>query len=77
MLVLTRRLGESIIIDGRINVTILAAHGGKIRLGISAPRDVSIDRPDGLRREQALSAATVPGVSLVTRPRAGQGRKPI
>jgi carbon storage regulator len=46
MLVLTRNLNETIVIDGRIRVTVLAAKGNKIRLGISAPTDVRVDREE-------------------------------
>lgn len=44
MLCLSRRRGESIVIDGRIVVTVLEIRGDKIRLGIDAPRDVSVNR---------------------------------
>ena len=37
MLVLTRRIGEQIVIDGVISVTVVAIRGDKARLGISAP----------------------------------------
>jgi carbon storage regulator len=46
MLVLSRRLGESIVIDGRITVTVVAFRGDKIRLGITAPDDVQVDRSE-------------------------------
>jgi carbon storage regulator len=46
MLVLSRRLGESIVIDGRITVTVVAMRGDKIRLGIEAPDDVQVDRSE-------------------------------
>ena len=38
MLVLTRKVGEQIVIDDNITVTIVAIEGNKIRLGITAPR---------------------------------------
>ena len=44
MLVLTRRVGEEIVIDGNIRVVIVAVKGDKIRLGISAPPSVVVDR---------------------------------
>lgn len=50
MLVLTRKLGESIVIDNCINVTIVAIDGNKIRLGISAPPEVPIHREEVFRR---------------------------
>ena len=46
MLVLTRRLGESLVIDGGITVTVVAAHGDRIRLGIIAPPSIRVDRKE-------------------------------
>jgi carbon storage regulator len=46
MLVISRKVGESVIIDGGITVTITSIDGNKIRLGISAPRDVRVDREE-------------------------------
>jgi carbon storage regulator len=44
MLVLSRRNGERIVIDGRIIVTVIEIRGGQVRLGIEAPRDVAVWR---------------------------------
>ena len=46
MLVLTRKLGEEIIIDGNIRVTILGIDRGKVRIGVDAPREVPVDRAE-------------------------------
>jgi carbon storage regulator len=46
MLVLTRRLGEEIVIDGDIRVTVVAVRGEQVRLGITAPKCVSVDRAE-------------------------------
>jgi carbon storage regulator len=46
MLVLTRRIGEVIVIDGDIEVTVLATNNGKVRLGIEAPISVRVDRSE-------------------------------
>lgn len=46
MLVLTRKIGEEIIIDNSIRVTVTAIQGNKVRLGISAPPEVRIDRAE-------------------------------
>ncbi len=45
MLVLTRRLGEEVIIDGNIRVKIVEIHRGRIRLGVIAPRKRRVERP--------------------------------
>jgi carbon storage regulator len=46
MLVLSRRIGEAITIADSIRVTVLSASGGKVRLGINAPRSVVILRDE-------------------------------
>jgi carbon storage regulator len=49
MLILRRRIGERIVIDGRIEVTVLHVRGGKVRLGFNAPRTVRVLREEVLR----------------------------
>lgn len=44
MLVLTRKLNEKIVIDGKIEVEVLGITDGKVKLGISAPKDIEIHR---------------------------------
>ena len=44
MLVLTRKLGETVVIDGGIKVTVVEVAGNRVRLGISAPDGVRILR---------------------------------
>jgi carbon storage regulator len=46
MLVLTRRCGEQLIIDENIVVTIVAIEGNKIRIGVTAPPSVRVDREE-------------------------------
>jgi carbon storage regulator len=46
MLVLTRRIGEEIVIDGSIRVTIVSIQEGRVRLGVTAPEDVRVDRQE-------------------------------
>jgi carbon storage regulator len=46
MLVLTRKIGEEIVIDGNIRVTVLDVKGGKVRLGVKAPAEISVDREE-------------------------------
>jgi carbon storage regulator len=50
-LVLTRRVGERIVIDGDIFVEVAAIQGGKVRLRIVAPDDVEIDREEIAERK--------------------------
>ena len=44
MLVLSRKLNEAIVINDTVRVTVLGIKGDRVRLGIEAPRDVSVDR---------------------------------
>lgn len=46
MLALTRKKGESLVINNNVEVTILEIRGDQIKLGISAPKDVSIYRKE-------------------------------
>jgi carbon storage regulator len=53
MLVLTRHIGEEIIIAGAIVVRVVAIQGAKVRLGIEAPRDIAVDRKEVYQRRLA------------------------
>ena len=46
MLILTRRVGESLIISDNMKVTVLGIKGSQIRIGISAPREVAVHREE-------------------------------
>ncbi len=46
MLVLTRKLGESIAIDDNIKITVVQIKGKQVRLGIQAPKDTKINREE-------------------------------
>lgn len=46
MLVLTRKPGEAIVIDGDIRVTVLSVKGDRVRIGIDAPPHVRVDREE-------------------------------
>jgi carbon storage regulator len=46
MLVLTRKLGERVVIGDRIVVTVVKLEGGQVRLGIEAPREVAVFREE-------------------------------
>ena len=50
MLVLSRKVGESIIIGDSIRVMVVASKGDKVRIGIDAPREVRVDREEVHRR---------------------------
>jgi carbon storage regulator len=46
MLVLSRLVGTSIVINGNVTVTVMSAHANKARLGIDAPPDVTVNRSE-------------------------------
>lgn len=46
MLILTRRIGEKLIIGDDVNITVLGVKGNQVRLGINAPKDVSVHREE-------------------------------
>jgi carbon storage regulator len=55
MLVLTRRLGEEIVIGGNVFVRVVGIEGGKVRIGIAAPESVVIDRSEVHARRLAFN----------------------
>lgn len=59
MLVLTRRVGESIIIGNGIKLTVISVGPGRVKVGIDAPRTVRIDREEVHDRIQSERAADV------------------
>ena len=52
MLVLRRKVGESIVLAGVIHVAVLAVEGDRVKIGISAPPDVNIVREELLRSKE-------------------------
>ena len=56
MLVLTRRIGETLIISDNIRVTVLDVSGNQIRIGVTAPREVPVHREEVAERIKAEAA---------------------
>ena len=46
MLILTRRVGETVVIGDEVQVTVLGVKGNQVRLGVTAPKDVAVHRSE-------------------------------
>jgi carbon storage regulator len=50
MLILTRKVNESLIVGDNITITVLGVKGNQVRIGVDAPRDVAVHREEIYRR---------------------------
>ena len=67
MLVLTRRVSQSIVIGTDVVVTVLEVRGDQVRIGVSAPRDVDVHREEVFEElQEANRAAASPSPEAVT-----------
>ena len=68
MLILTRRVGETVMIGNEVTVTVLGVKGNQVRIGVNAPKDVAVHREEiyeRIKREGELDSHSGASVAKI------------
>ena len=63
MLILTRRVGETVMIGEDVTVTVLGVKGNQVRIGVNAPREVAVHREEIFERIKGEESGDEPGTT--------------